>query len=574
LICIIVLIKEMIMKKIINRLLRMFFVLTMPFYGAKSENKPVIEMVTSEDIAVLKDIVKFAAKVMRGKNALFAQERIQDLMNKLDPAIQEKIVDDIKIIIKIGDPYQVVSPKSLVVAAPKRMKESMAAYRNLGHVVEIIEAQTHLIKVAQEAKELVENVPADEKSGVINFALKKIQGATQAAKKSVDRLYSSVENKLKLSEDNVFKRINLLREIVVAASLLAKPEDRKIIFLKNYKDKEIREEGKKILVRLMRSNLLNGAIRDTITPDIQILLDTTDETLDVSQKAYERLRDIVEGAEKEEKSIIAMIKEGKELVQKAPLGTLQKVSEFVTVQMLNVGELLEDLLKQGARSVTVGSRNLLGGYGLADVLTYPTTERKFLFLSNISSLCEQICAEKKEHFKQELENLMKDPLLDAEIKNAVTADVQIVLDTTDDTMQESKAACQRLRVLAETYKPYFRKAIAMMGNFIGFGWSKMKDLMESVKTFVYNHPIASTVISAYVLRRLIATFNSYVAHYKYFKEDSMYYDEILKKAGDAFREGDLNTYYTLVGILQDLGITITEKYDKNIPKGLFLEYPH
>jgi hypothetical protein len=540
----------------------------MPLNGAQSESKPAIEMVTSEDIAVLKDIVKLAAKIMRGRNASFAQERIQDLMNKLDPAIQEKIVGDIKIIMEIGDPYQVVFPKSLVAAAPKRMKESKAAYRNLGDVVKIIEAQAHLVKVAQEAKELVENVSADEKSGAINFALKKIQGATQAAKKLVDRLSSRAENMLKLSEDNVFKRINLLREIVDAASLLAKPEDRKIVFPEHYNDKEIREEGKNRLVRLMRSNLLDSAIRNTITPDIQILLNTSDETLDASQKAYERLRDMIEGAEKGEKSIIAMIKEGKELVQKAPLGTLQKVSEFVTVQMLNIGELLDDSLEQGARFVTVGARKLLGGYGLADVATYPTTERKFLLMRNICFLCEQMCVKKEEHLKQELEDLMKDPLLDAETKKAITPDIQIVLGTTDETMQESKAACQRLRVLAETYKPYFRKATAMMENLIGFGWSKMKDLMESVKTFVYNHPIASTMISTYVLGRLIQRFNSYVAHYKYFKESNMYYDKILQKAGDAFREGDLNTRYTLVGILQDLGIIVTEEYDKNTPKGL------
>jgi len=567
----IALIKGIGMKRIVNSLFSVFFVMSfsviMPLKGMDVENKPVIEIVTSEDVAVLKDIVKQAAKIMRGRNASFARERIEDLMAKLDSAIQEKIADDIKIIIEIGDPYQVVYPKSMVTAAPERMKESAAAYRNLGNVVKAIEAQAHLIEVAKEAKSLIENASSEEKSGIINVALQKIQSATQVAKKAVDRLYLRAANMLKLSEDNVFERINLLREIVSEASL--------------YKDEKMRDSGKKRLIRLMRSNLLNVTIRDMITPDIKILLDTTDETLEISQKAYERLRDMVEGADKEGKSIIAMLKEGKELVQKAPLSNFQKVSEFVTNQILNVSNLLEDVAEQDTRSLEIMTRRASGGYGLLDILTYPTTERKFILMSDICSLCEQICSEDTKilggsHMspqevmayrtdkKEELEKLMKDQLLDAETKKVIETDVYIVLDTTDDkTRQEAKAACERLRAYAEAYKPYFRKATAMVGNIVGSGWSKMKDLTESVKTFVYNHSTISSIITGVLVGTAIAHFRLLINNYQSFKEDSMYYNQLFHKTGAAFVENPLGTYQILKDTLQSLGLTIVEQYEND-----------
>lgn len=539
----------------------------MPLKGMESENTPTIEMVTDKDVSLLRDIIKQAAKCMRVKNSVvghFAEERIRDLMNELSPLTREKIVDDIQIIISHGDPFTVIAPPSAAAAAPKRMKKSVAAYRNLSDLLKAMAAQAHLIKVAQEQKELVENASAQEKSSVVNTALNKIKSATQVAQKAVSRLSSRAQNMLKLSEDNVALRIDLLRQIVMKASLLAKSEDRKIGFTWNPSDEEIREMGKKGLSQLMGSNLLDTAIRNAIMPDIQVLLDTTDKTLEASQKAYERLLITIEGVDKEGTSIIAMIKQGKELVQNTPISNLQKVSDFVTVQILNIENLLGNIVTYGFSSAYRGFTTLSGGLGLVDVLTYPTTERKFVHILQVCFACEMICDENsswRSEYKQNLNDLMKDPILDEETRKAMAPDIQIVLATTDETKEESKKACERLRNLAETYRPYLRKAVTMVENTISSGLSKMGSLVQSVKDVAYNHPGAAVVITGAVIGTLIKNFSIFVRDYKFYKQDSIVYTGIVQATIDAYKKDDMSKYHTLRGILESLGVEITEDSD-------------
>jgi hypothetical protein len=164
-------------------------------------------------------------------------------------------------------------------------------------------------------------------------------------------------------------------------------------------------------------------------------------------------------------------------------------------------------------------------------------------------------------------NAMDTGQLYQKIKNEIAPDVTIILSTTDATKEESKKAVERLSKIIDTYRPNKAKAMFMSG------FSRLHSyLPQSIQTIIPNDPDSywkvlgvlgvEWVFLKYVLNPLRYNYRLWMATYKTMQEEHKIYGEILDNIKEAEEQGDENKFHTLMGILEGLGVEITDVYNK------------
>lgn len=547
-----------IMKKLIKSLLLSVLIVSVGMFslleGADQRVKPAAQVATQEQIAILDDILRLCGKLQKEWDTSFSKDLIMDRIQSLTLVIKEQIIDDVDIIMSNHSAYQIVSGWDKDDSADKAWDRLRAAYRNLSCTVDVIKDQAHVVEVAQQAKALLQKASDKEKDSAISAALNSMQNALVTAKKSAERLAMSAKNMLKMSEDNMGKTIDILREIALYGSFFAAPTERKIAF-SNENDSENFKNVQLRLSRLINSYYLDVTIRNVLMPDVQILLKSTNNKDEESKKAYERLRDTIYGVNNTGESLIATIKTGRSLVEHASIGSFQKAKNFLRRQVMNSVGLLSNAWGRFAKMSSVGPANWSG------ILTSFASKKKYDHILLICSYCRSLYTsldrkkeinkqlknkpqqadqyKKRQHendqkAKKQIEKLMKDPILDEKTKQDMSADITIVLQSTKRTSSKLRDACDRLDRLAATYKPYYQK------------------LMPTFTT---------TMIAVYGGILLTHLFNYYNA-YHYARDRAIGYYGLLGKivdiAYDAQQEGDMDKYHQVLGLIEAIGGVVTE----------------
>ena len=149
------------------------------------------------------------------------------------------------------------------------------------------------------------------------------------------------------------------------------------------------------------------------------------------------------------------------------------------------------------------------------------------------------------------------------IKDALDPDVQIILNTTPDTLEQSKQAFARLGKTVNGQRSFGSRAERMVRDQA----SKLFGLVpESIKKIAHDYPIITGTVMTYlaaevISRTVIRPYKNWAYNYKLLQGESNYFYGVLRALQKAEKEGDDNKKHILMGTLEGLGLEFTEGWE-------------
>ena len=295
-----------------------------------------------------------------------------------------------------------------------------------------------------------------------------------------------------------------------------------------------------------------------------------------------------------------------------PTSNLGKIEKFIAEKMENVGYSLNKFT-----------------YGLRRMVTFNYENQQRMLLDQIVNVAREIASpmnnntERRPIFKKDLANLIENGNMDQTVRNKIKPFVDIILRTTDETMEASRSAyaellyaCRPINQL-EILENIQQVALDMVYNateeeFPGLkqklidlcnserlyqkikdeiapdieiilkttdetkalskeAFGRLKNNIDKRKSYVSQisqYPLlrdmAVTSLGGLFVGKLLSSpLQNWLANYRKITTQSKVYDSILDQTYDAAAHKDWNKYHQLMGTLEPLGVQIDETYKSN-----------